>query len=96
MNSTTSKAGQIQDKASQSERVAFLCALREIVGRRCPINKAGAPLVSDYDMIWSGDARKIEREKAFYRDTSGPRRTRARRLATAGLAFWDAMRKDIP
>jgi len=52
-------------------------------------------------LIWADDARTIEREKAFYRDlleqiALGSRKTQARRLATAGLEFWDNMQKDIP
>lgn len=46
--------------ATQAERVAFLNALREVVARRCPRNKVGTPLVSDYDMIWSDDAERDE------------------------------------
>lgn len=46
--------------ASQSERVKFLSALRDVVGRRCARNKIGTPLVSDYDMIWSSDDERAD------------------------------------
>lgn len=46
--------------ATQAERVAFLSALRDVVARRCPRNKVGTPLVSDYDMIWSDDSERAE------------------------------------
>lgn len=58
--------------ANQSDRVAFLGALRDIVARRCPCNKVGAAIVSDYDMIWS-DA--VEREEAWAKVESAKRRT---------------------
>lgn len=45
---------------SQIDRVAFLNALREIVGRRRPRNKSGAALVSDYDLLWSSDDERAE------------------------------------
>jgi len=50
--------------ASIPERVAFLNALREIVGRRAdiPKNKIGVPLVSDYDLVWSSES---ERDQAW-------------------------------
>lgn len=32
-------------------RVKYLNTLRAIVGRRCPKNTVGAPLVSDYDLV---------------------------------------------
>jgi len=47
-------------RATQAERVAFLAALRDVVARRCPRNKVGTPLVSDYDMIWSDDVERAE------------------------------------
>lgn len=52
--------------ATPSERVAFLNALRAIVGRRpdIPRNKLGTPLVSDFDLIWSDDAERAEAWKA--------------------------------
>ena len=46
--------------ATQSERVGFLGALREIVGRHAPRNKVGTPMVSDYDMIWASDDERAE------------------------------------
>ena len=33
------------------QRVAYLTYLHAIVARRCPVNKVGAPIVSDYDKI---------------------------------------------
>ena len=33
------------------QRVAYLSHLHTIVSRRCPVNKVGAPIVSDYDKI---------------------------------------------
>lgn len=47
-------------------------------------------------LIWANDARKIERDRNFYREllqqiAEDPRRTKARRLAESGLAFWDAL-----
>lgn len=46
--------------ATQSERVGFVGALREIVGRHAPRNKVGTPMVSDYDMIWASDDERAE------------------------------------
>lgn len=46
--------------ATQAERVAWLAALRAIVGRRCAKNKAGAALVSDFDLIWSTEDERKE------------------------------------
>ncbi len=40
---------------TQAERVKFLAALRIIVGRRCSVNKAGSPIVSDFDLIAASD-----------------------------------------
>lgn len=37
------------------QRVRFLAALRDIVGRRAPVNKVGTPLVSDFDLIAASD-----------------------------------------
>jgi hypothetical protein len=37
------------------QRVNFLAALREIVGRRVPRNKVGTPLVSDFELIAASD-----------------------------------------
>lgn len=48
--------------AHQAERVAFMAALRAIVGRRCAKNKAGAALVSDFDLVW---ATEDERKEAW-------------------------------
>ena len=33
------------------QRVSYLSHLHTIVSRRCPVNKVGAPIVSDYDKI---------------------------------------------
>lgn len=33
------------------QRVAYLTYLHTIVARRCPVNRVGAPIVSDYDKI---------------------------------------------
>lgn len=33
------------------QRVAYLSNLHTIVAKRCPVNKVGAPIVSDYDKI---------------------------------------------
>lgn len=37
--------------ANVEQRVAYLTHLHTIVARRCPVNKVGAPIVSDYDKI---------------------------------------------
>ena len=37
--------------ANLEQRVAYLSHLHTIVARRCPVNKVGAPIVSDYDKI---------------------------------------------
>jgi hypothetical protein len=42
------------------KRVAFLWKLREVVGRRCEVNKAGSPVVSDFDLITSTIEEKLE------------------------------------
>ena len=45
-------------------RAAYMNNLRQIVGRRCEINKAGIPLVSDYDCV---DADAGEHAEALLR-----------------------------
>ena len=37
--------------ANVEQRVGYLTHLHAIVARRCPVNKVGAPIVSDYDKI---------------------------------------------
>lgn len=37
--------------ANVEQRVAYLTYLHTIVARRCPVNRVGAPIVSDYDKI---------------------------------------------
>lgn len=37
--------------ANVEQRVAYLSHLHTIVSKRCPVNKVGAPIVSDYDKI---------------------------------------------
>lgn len=37
--------------ANVEQRVAYLSHLHTIVAKRCPVNKVGAPIVSDYDKI---------------------------------------------
>jgi len=49
-------------QTSLASRVKFVNALRSIVGRRMPKNKAGTPLVSDFDLI---DAIISERAEAI-------------------------------
>lgn len=51
-------------------------------------------------LIWADEARKIEREKSFYRGlleqiSQDHRKTRARRLAESGMIFWDQMQKEV-
>lgn len=36
---------------SYQERFAFLKCIRKVIGRRCEVNKCGAPIVTDWDMI---------------------------------------------
>lgn len=45
-----------------ARRVAYLNALRSVVSRRCPVNKMGAPLVTDFDLL---AASKEEIAEAF-------------------------------
>lgn len=37
--------------ANVEQRVGYLTHLHTIVSRRCPVNKVGAPIVSDYNKI---------------------------------------------
>jgi len=37
--------------ANVEQRVGYLSNLHTIVSKRCPVNKVGAPIVSDYDKI---------------------------------------------
>ncbi len=37
--------------ANVEQRVGYLSHLHTIVAKRCPVNKVGAPIVSDYDKI---------------------------------------------
>lgn len=52
----------LPENLNLEQRVAFLNRLRKIVGRRCPRNKVGTPVVSDFDLIWSTPG---EREEAL-------------------------------
>jgi hypothetical protein len=45
-------------------RIRWVTALRDVVGRRCPRNKIGTPLVSDIDLLM---AYPIERAEALLR-----------------------------
>jgi len=38
-------------KLDQSQKVKYLNALRDIVAEKCPKNKVGVSLVSDFDLI---------------------------------------------
>ena len=42
---------------TQALKVRYLNTLRDIVARKCPKNKMGSPLVSDYDLL---DAEPLE------------------------------------
>lgn len=44
------------------KRVAYLNSLRSVVSRKCPKNKGGVPLVSDFDLL---AAEPQEKEEAF-------------------------------
>lgn len=41
-------------------RVAYLNSLRSVVSRRCPVNKMGAPLVTDFDLLAAGVEEVVE------------------------------------
>jgi hypothetical protein len=41
-------------------RVRFLNKLRDVIARRAPKNKAGAPMISDFDMINASSEELIE------------------------------------
>lgn len=45
---------------STADRVKWLNTMREIVSRRCPKNKIGAPLVSDFDIAMSTAMERCE------------------------------------
>ena len=45
---------------NSSVRIRWVNALREIVGRECPKNKAGAALVSDVDLLTATAAQRAE------------------------------------
>ena len=54
-------------------KVRYLNALREIVGARCPKNKAGSPLVSDYDLLDASEEEQLlalEKVKTYGNKTS--------------------------
>lgn len=40
----------LEDRNNLDLRVRWINNLRDVVSRKCPINKVGAPLVSDVDM----------------------------------------------
>ena len=41
-----------------AQRVKFINALRQVVGETTPKNKAGVPLVSDFDLVAATDFQK--------------------------------------
>jgi len=54
-------------------KVRYTNALREIVGKRCPVNKAGSPLVSDYDLLDASEEEQLlalEKVKTYGNKTS--------------------------
>lgn len=51
---------QLRDRDNLSLRTYWINALRDIVGRRCPKNKMGAPIVSDVDILLASAAEFAE------------------------------------
>lgn len=45
---------------TQEQKVSYLNNLRTVVSRKCPKNKMGAALVSDYDLLDASDDEVME------------------------------------
>lgn len=59
-----------KDWATTPQRkVAYLNALRSLVSKKCPVNKAGVPIVSDFDLLAASEEEQAEALKTAMQKT---------------------------
>lgn len=56
MNEDNRKIVMARIAGSQEHRVTMIGHLRRILGRRMPRNRAGTPVISDFDLLLATDA----------------------------------------